>query len=289
MENPPYSWLKRLEIRNKTIGNTICMGLDPLLERIPLQGNPSDQIKKFFLDILEEMVRQQVFPAVVKPNIAFFEALGLESLKVLQELIREYQSQGMLVLLDAKRGDIGKTSKAYADMAFQVYGADAVTVSPYMGFDSVKPFQQPQADKGIYILCRTSNPSAVDFQSKIIENSGGDSLYKTVAKAISNWTNSDLGAVVGATAPSELQELLSYWDNQPIPVSCLIPGVSLGNTEGGQGGDPKEIYKILKQSRYPYIHLVNSSSGILYAYENHKSKNFSQAAVEVLQEFIALS
>src|SRR5690606_3354097 len=108
----------------------------------------------------------------VKPNSAFFEAHGLECLRVLSVLIRECQQRGILVVLDAKRGDIGTTSEAYARAAFESYGADAVTVAPYMGWDSVRPFLEVSQGQGIYILVRTSNPSARDFQELLVSDGG---------------------------------------------------------------------------------------------------------------------
>jgi orotidine-5'-phosphate decarboxylase len=131
---------EKLKARTEAVSNIICMGMDPVLDRIPLKGSPERIIREFYESILNEMIKKNIYPAAVKPNIAFYEAISIECLTVLRDLIREYQKAGILVILDAKRGDIGKTSAAYADMAFKIYGADAVTVAPYMGLDSIKPF-----------------------------------------------------------------------------------------------------------------------------------------------------
>ena len=147
---------------NKSI---VCMGMDPVMEKLPVEGKPETVIPRFFDDILEGMVAEDVFPGMVKPNYAFFAQYGFGGLKALKEVIASYRKQGFIVLLDAKRGDIGKTSAAYAKEVFDFWGADAVTIAPYMGSDSVGPFID-YCDKGygVYILNRTSNKGAVDIQ-----------------------------------------------------------------------------------------------------------------------------
>jgi len=209
------------------------MGMDPVLSKIPIEGKPEDVILSFYENLLNEMVKKQVFPAAVKPNIAFYEGISIECLTVLKHLISIYQKEGVLVVLDAKRGDIGKTSKAYADMAFNVYGADAVTVAPYMGRDSIAPFLKAYPGKGVYVLVRTSNPSAVDFQNL---DSGAGPLYMKVAEKLDKWNNGDLGAVVGATAPDELRDLIAFWVANRGEIPTLIPGISVKGVSGGQGG-----------------------------------------------------
>lgn len=277
----------KLHNRTTGVGNAICMGMDPLLNKIPLKGNPAEVIREFYETLLEQMVKEDKFPAAVKPNIAFYEALGLDCLKVLQELIALYQKEGILVVLDAKRGDIGKTSKAYADMAFDVYGADSVTVAPYMGSDSVSPFLEAYPGKGVYVLCRTSNPSAVDFQNF---DSKGVPLYLKVAEKLDEWNQGDIGAVVGATAPSELKELVAFWVARKGEIPTLIPGISVKGVSGGQGGSLTETMESIKAAGGDvYLHLINSSSGINYAYESFPELSYAEAAVKALgntiQEF----
>ena len=123
----------RLEQRIAQCGNPVCLGMDPVLKLIPLEGSAEEKIKRFYLDILECALKRNVTPAVVKPNSAYYECVSVQAMLVLQELIAAYRSAGIPVILDAKRGDIGKSSAAYANAAYDVYGADAVTVSPWMG------------------------------------------------------------------------------------------------------------------------------------------------------------
>ena len=154
----------RLEQRIAKCGNPVCMGMDPVLKLIPLEGTPEDRIKRFYSDILECCLKRNVQPAVVKPNSAYYECVSVQSMLVLQQLIADYRSAGIPVILDAKRGDIGKSSAAYANAAYDVYRADAVTVSPWMGADSVGPFIREDSENGAYVLLRTSNKGAHDFQ-----------------------------------------------------------------------------------------------------------------------------
>src|SRR6185436_18682878 len=134
------SYKERLLRRTRAIGNTVCVGMDPVLGKIPRSGSPEERLKAFYGEMLEAMLARQVLPAAVKPNIAYFEALGLPGLAVLQDLVAAFRQAGVLVVLDAKRGDIASTSTAYAKMAFEIFGADAVTAAPYMGIDTIEPF-----------------------------------------------------------------------------------------------------------------------------------------------------
>ncbi len=141
------------------------MGMDPVIEKIPIQGDPRQVIEEFYLDILKEMNKRNSFPAVIKPNIAYFEQHGFDGLNALSTIISQYKSSGIPILLDAKRGDIGRTSLAYAKSVFEFWDSDSVTVAPYMGSDSVGPFiEWCEKGKGVYILCRTSNKGASDLQ-----------------------------------------------------------------------------------------------------------------------------
>src|SRR5690606_40707065 len=118
--------------------NTLCVGLDPVPSKLPPgPGRDADRVRRFYADLLEAMARRGLFPAAVKPNSAYFEALGVEAMGVLHALMAEYRQAGMLVILDAKRGDISTSSGAYAQAAFGAFGADAVTAAPYMGGDSI--------------------------------------------------------------------------------------------------------------------------------------------------------
>ena len=157
-----------LEQRIAKCGNPVCLGMDPVLKLIPLEGSAEEKIKRFYSDILECALRRNVQPAVVKPNSAYYECVSVQAMLVLQQLIADYRSAGIPVILDAKRGDIGKSSAAYATAAYDVYKADAVTVSPWMGADSVGPFIRENSENGAYVLLRTSNKGAHDFQDMTV-------------------------------------------------------------------------------------------------------------------------
>ena len=269
------NYRQRIHQRILKIKNPICMGIDPVLECLPVKGSFTFVVESVYFSILEEMEKKQVFPAAIKPNMAFFEVYGAEGFLVLKKIIQAYQSQGVLVVLDAKRGDITSTSSAYAKMAFDYFNADAITLSPYMGFDTVEPFQKVASSQGMYLLVRTSNVSANDFQNL---KTNGVPLYRKVAEKIVEWNQGDLGAVVGATAPTELQELLTFWKNE---IPCLIPGISVAGQ--GQGGDFSQILKILKQDK-DSIHLVNSSTGLIYSFKQYPELSYAEAIIQSLKK-----
>ncbi len=178
---------QRLLERTRTVGNSLCVGLDPVLKKLPpSEGKPADRIRRFYANLLEAMSKRGLHPAAVKPNIAYFEALGIEALEVLRQLMAEYRSEGILVVLDAKRGDISTSSGAYAAMAFEAFASDAVTVAPYMGSDSISPFQDQAAGNGIYVLVRTSNPGAKDFQDLTVDL-GQEDVCRFTAWWRKNW------------------------------------------------------------------------------------------------------
>ena len=162
--------------------------------------------------------------AAYKPNMAFYEVAGAEGLEALRRTIDCAHAYGVPVILDAKRGDVGHSSGALARAAFEVWGADAVTVSPYLGADSIQPFTA-YADKGVYVLCHTSNPGAVDLQEGLV---GGLPLYLRVADLAQRWNGmGNVGLVVGATFPEALAAVRAAAPEMPF----LVPGV------GAQGGD----------------------------------------------------
>ena len=201
-----------------------------------------------------------------KPNLAFYEALGIDGLKVLRKTI-EYIPGFIPVIGDGKRGDIGNTAKAYAKALFETFGFDAATVSPYLGYDSVQPFIEYK-DKGIFILCRTSNPGAMDFQSLI--DARGTPLYEAVARKASEWdTRGNIGLVVGATYPAELKAIRRLCPEMPL----LIPGI------GAQGGDLTSAVKNGIDAQGEKA-IISVSRQVLYA---SKGKNFAQAARQSAQ------
>ncbi len=277
---------QRIHARTGLCGNNICLGLDPVLARIPLEGSPADVAERFCLGILDACSKSMVMPAVIKPNIAYFEALGTEAVARLPKIIREWRSVGVQVILDAKRGDIGRTSGAYARAVFEVMGADCVTVAPYMGQDSVEPFLEDES-KGIFLLLRTSNKGARDFQNLNVDS---EPLYLHVARTAQAWKNSgNIGYVVGATAPAELEQIAHWFSSQGLKPSFLIPGVSVPGVQGGQGGGIGEVVNRLRAGGLdPRCHLINSSSGIDYAWERKGDRSrWAEASVEAIMELIA--
>jgi orotidine-5'-phosphate decarboxylase len=199
-----------------------------------------------------------------KPNLAFYEALGDSGLSALKKSLQVIPAH-IPVIADAKRADIGNTSRAYARALFDIWGFDAATVNPYLGADAVQPFVQFK-DKGIFVLCRTSNPGARDFQSLRCETPNGPKpLYEIVAGKAQEWNvQGNVGLVVGATYPDELKTLRESYPQMPF----LIPGV------GAQGGD---IELTVKNGVGPRAApaVINSSRQILYA---SKEGDFAAAA-----------
>lgn len=289
------TWRARLAARTALTGNTLCVGLDPVPEKLPPSaGKPADRVRRFYADLLDAMARRGLWPAAVKPNSAYFEALGLDALPVLETLVREYRDAGILVILDAKRGDISTSSGAYATAAFRTFGADAVTVAPYMGSDSVGPFQDAATacgdGRGLYVLVRTSNPGARDFQELTVDLGEGRRLplYRVVAEQVAAWDKGDLGAVVGATAPAELESLVAFWRGLGNEIPMLIPGISVGGI--GQGGDIGEVVRAIRAGGGdPGLHLLNSSSGVNYAFTRFPSLPPAEASLKAMEEiFTAL-
>jgi orotidine-5'-phosphate decarboxylase len=199
---------------------------------VPEKVGPDPE--RFLTDLLEKIEATGRWPGALKPNLAYFEQYGSKGLQMLERLLERWAPKS-LIILDAKRGDIGPSSRAYARAVFDTWGADAVTVSPWMGWDSLEPFLEYE-DKGVYVLLRTSNPGAKDLQ---------DHVWERLAEQMASRKRPALGAVVGATRPEDLQKALE------LDIPLLIPGV------GTQGGD-------IPQGLAP-MHRVNVSSGILYA------------------------
>ncbi|MGI8607725.1 MAG: orotidine-5'-phosphate decarboxylase, partial [Candidatus Dormibacteria bacterium] len=199
----------------------VCVGLDPDLDALPAGFEPTpDDVLRFVTAIVEATAE---FAAVFKPNSAFYEAMGPPGMEVLQAVIAAVPA-GTPVLLDAKRGDIGNTAERYASTCYDVLGATAVTLSPYLGRDSLEPFLR-RPDRGAFILCRTSNPGADDFQELEVE---GEPLFLEVARRCRDWNaGRNVGLIAGATRPDDIAAVREACPGQPI----LVPGV------GAQGGD----------------------------------------------------
>jgi orotidine-5'-phosphate decarboxylase len=239
--------------KNKSL---LCIGLDPDLELMP-QVNVGE-FNRAIIAATRDLV------CAYKPNLAFYEALGIQGLAIMEKTIEHIPSD-IPIIGDAKRGDIGNTSKAYAKALFATFGFDAATISPYLGFDSLEPFIEYQ-DKGVFILCRTSNRGARDFQDFC--DATGLPLYEMVARKAKEWNiYGNIGLVVGATYPEELKKVRSI-----CPEMCLlIPGI------GAQGGDLPSVVKYGVDSRGEKA-IINVSRQILYA---SREKDFAQAARNV--------
>jgi orotidine-5'-phosphate decarboxylase len=247
-DEPRMSFFEKLARRCIATESSLCVGLDPEPTRLPKHlGSGPQAIYKFCVEIIEATADSA---AAFKPNLAFFESIGIEGWNVLEQVLRVVPEE-IPVILDAKRGDIGSTAKHYARAIFERLGGGAITVNPYMGIDSVEPFLE-NADRGVYILCLTSNPGAADFQLP------GD-LYLRVARKVKDWnTRGNCGMVVGATKPQYLSSILAVAPGVPM----LIPGL------GAQGGDLEAILSAAPGQ--PLHHLLfNVSRSIIYAADDN--------------------
>ncbi|MBN2402417.1 MAG: orotidine-5'-phosphate decarboxylase [Spirochaetes bacterium] len=269
------NYLELLKQSSKKFNSIVSMGLDPVIEDIPVKkGSNKEKIISFYESILNKISQEGIYPGAVKPNYAFYAQYGIEGIEALLYVITLFKSQNIPVILDAKRGDIAKTALAYAKECFDFFKADAVTLAPYMGYDSIAPFTDNYPDKGFYVLNKTSNKSSRDFQDIIVN---GNPLYLHVSKKIIDWHSPGLGAVIGATYPSDLKSISDIFIKSNKKIPLLIPGI------GSQGGDLKEIISILKTYPDINIHRINSSSEINYAYKKYVTMSFSEASVEALK------
>ena len=247
------TFLDMLHSASTRNNSMLCVGLDPEPTRFPvqMQGNPR-KIYDFCAAIVDATAD---VVCAFKPQIAYFAAHGAEDqLERLMQHLRANAPQ-VPVILDAKRGDIGSTAEQYAKEAFERYGADAVTLSPFMGFDSVAPYLA-YPGKGAFLLCRTSNPGGDDLQNQRLASVDGQPLlYEHIAALVQGpWNkNGQLGLVVGATYPAEIERVRALAPTVPL----LIPGV------GAQGGDAAATVRAGWRPNGPIV--VNSSRAILYA------------------------
>jgi len=271
------NYIELLKAKTLETKSIVCVGLDPILEKIPLHGNTREIIVKFYLDILHAFLKEDVLPSAVKPNIAFYEQYGFDGLYALQEIVKAYKEKGIIVIVDAKRADIGNTSNAYAKAMYDFWNFDAVTLAPYMGQDSIKPFiDYCKKGRGVYILNRTSNPGARDIQDLKVD---GVPVYIKTAEKIIEWAQPGTGAVVGATYPEDLEKISKLFVNSGKEIPLLIPGV------GAQSGKAKEVVDALKRAKMDLsIVRINSSSGINYAYTKYATTDYASAAVRALKE-----
>ena len=268
------SFMRTLSAAWQRNSSLVCVGLDPEPARFPaaLRDNPG-AIFTFCRDIVDATAD---LVCCYKPQIAYFAAHRAEA--ALERLIAHIHTQhpGVPVILDAKRGDIGSTAQHYAVEAFDRYGADAVTVNPYLGRDAVQPFLD-RADKGVVILCHTSNPGAGDLQELALAN-GGHKLYQHVAQLVArDWNaHGNCALVVGATYPQELAQVRRIVGDD-IPL--LIPGI------GAQGGDVDAVVHNGKNAEGTGL-IVSSSRKILYAGQGADFANAARAATQSLRDEI---
>ena len=288
-------------------GNAICVGLDPRLDQIPKQlvkaaleesdGAPfvaaSRAILEFNIGIIDAVA--DLVP-VVKPQIAFYEMFGAPGMAAYQETIKYAKSKGLLTIADAKRNDIGSTAAAYAkaylgetdmfndsdQVVMPAFEADSLTVTPYLGWDGIKPFVEEARDcgRGIFTLVKTSNPSSGDFQD--IQMADGRHLYEIVASFVDSWGADDIGesgyglvgAVVGATYPEQATVLRKLMPNSYF----LVPGY------GAQGGGAEDVKPCFNEDGLGAV--VNSSRGIIFAYEKLEGfdeKSYAEAARQAVE------
>lgn len=238
----------RLAASAERAGSWLCVGLDPDPEKYP-QGLGQDDTVDFLTGIIDAT---HEVAAAYKPNAAFFEAMGEFGQTALMDVIAAVPP-GIPVILDGKRNDIGNTARKYAEAAFDELGADAVTVTPYLGRDTVEPFAEYD-DKGVFLLCRTSNRSAGDVQDLVVD---GQPLWQRMASLAMAWDAEwhNIGLVAGATYPDELSTIRSLvGDGVPL----LIPGV------GAQGGDAAETIQRGADNDGRFA-VVNVGRSVMYA------------------------
>ena len=250
---------ERLEQAATAAKSLVCVGLDPDPARMPVSSVA--EFNRAIVDATAGLV------CAYKPNLAFYEALGLPGLEDPQKTIAHIRdaAPGVIIIGDAKRGDIGPSAQAYAKAMFQAWGFDAITINAWGGQDTVTPFIEDES-KGVFVWCRGSNPGSADFQdAQIATDDGPMPLYRSMALSCREWdTKGNLGLVVGATVPEQLGEVRAACPDMPL----LIPGV------GAQGGDLEAAVRQGADSRGRAA-LINSSRGIIYA---SSGADFAQAA-----------
>lgn len=269
IRKPVVTFIEKLSSAWARNDSLLCVGLDPDVSRFPaeLEGK-TDAIFLFCKEIIDATADAA---CAFKPQIAYFAALRAEDqLEEICVYLRKHHPQ-LPIILDAKRGDIGATAEQYAREAFERYNADAVTVNPYMGFDSVAPYLEWK-DRGTIVLCRTSNPGGSDLQ---FLQADGRPIYQHVAQLVAEkWnTNRQCSLVVGATFPQELAKVRSIVGDMPL----LVPGI------GAQGGDIEATVKAGRSANGTGM-MINSSRAILYAKTRGEAEHYAQAAQRVALE-----
>ncbi|MFP4631923.1 MAG: orotidine-5'-phosphate decarboxylase [Halobacteriales archaeon] len=251
------SFFERLAEEIDAKDSVVCVGLDPVPSRLP-DGVSVAEFTRGIVDATRDVA------VAYKPNTAFYEALGVDGWRVLHETVEE-ASVHAPVVLDAKRADVGSSSRRYAEL---LEFADAITVNPYLGGDSLRPFFD-RSDAGVFVLCKTSNSGSRDFQDLEV---AGEPLYSHVARRAVEWNENDnVGLVVGATHPDVLEGVRSEAGDLPF----LVPGV------GAQGGDVEAAVEHGLNSAG--VGLVNSSRSIIYAREDGRYREGAREAARKLK------
>lgn len=258
------SFRQRLREASERNNSLLCVGLDP----DPAELNGRD-IAEFGIGIIDATID---LVCAYKPNLAFYEAHGSAGYAALERII-DHVNGRVLVLADGKRNDMGNTARFYARGLFDTFGFDAITANPYLGREGLQPFLEYQ-DKGVFLLCRTSNPDSAEIQDLPTTFKGQSMpLYEAVAHLSKSWdTNGNIGLVTGATYPSEAQRIREICPDMPF----LVPGV------GTQGGELEAALSATLDADGGGI-LVNSSRGILYASKGPDFADAARAAAENLR------
>ncbi len=263
--------MERLKTAMDDAGNCGCVGIDPVLERLPdeIESDPIQRMRVFCLGVLDSVVGKV---GVVKPQSACFERFGSAGYAVLEEVVGRAKDLGLVVILDAKRGDIGSSAAHYAGGAHSM-GADFITCSPYMGRSSIEPFLE--AELGVFALCRTSNPDADELQS--LEMNDGSTLAQHTARMITA-LGDQVGAVVGAT--NNTAETGKLRSEMPGAV-FLVPGV------GAQGGTVADVKALCIEGASTHGGLgvvINASRSVLYP-ERDSGVHWSDAVADAAGQF----
>jgi len=257
------TFLEKLLSASRQNNSLLCVGLDPDPALMPVPDTL--EFNRAIIEATADMV------CAYKPNFAFYLAQGFEGLEALRKTVSAVP-QGIPVIGDVKMGDIGNTARAYAKACYEFFGFDAVTANSYLGGDALEPFLG-YTDRAVFVLCRTSNPGAADFQSLLCE---GRPLYEVVAERARSWsTGGNIGLVVGATYPQELRRVRELCPDMPL----LIPGV------GAQGGDLAASVRYgVDSSREKAI--INASRQVIYASRDKDYPQAARVAAQALREQI---
>lgn len=258
-ETTEVNFVEKLLDASRSNQSLLCIGLDPDPESMP--EIDVFEFNREIIDATSDLV------CAYKPNLAFYEALGSKGLREMERTLAHIP-HGIPVIGDAKRADIASSSRAYARALFETFGFDAATVNPYLGYDSIAPFID-YADRGVFILCKTSNPGAADFQESLYLEPGAEGrtrpLFEQVAMKAAEWnTQGNIGLVVGATYPEQLKRIRELCPEFPL----LIPGIGI------QGGDLATAIRYGVDSNREKA-IINCSRQILYA---SRQQDFAMAA-----------